>query len=700
MSLMDRSIRGNVPSPTQSDISLGTLIYSNPRLPTLFNGNAESALNYLIAHAFPNYIATVATPGALPGSASPNDYYIVADDGDGKSAGYVWQVVDGAGAFHKRYDVDWSFEGIYAETLNRTQYMYYHKYGMTDKDASGTPIAGIYAGQKIFGGDATTQNLTFNANSADGTGYVQTDNHFRPTSDNSLDIGTSALKFKTGYFGTSLLVGTLTLVSGSITDTSGAIDFGDEDLSTTGDLSVGGLTATSFTIGTLTLASGSITDSSGSISFGDENLSTTGTLSAGVTTLDTTLVLATGSITDTTGAISFGNENLSTTGTLSAGNTTVTQLDCDFVRINGPTITTIPANQSLFLSANGTGVVECFVELVTVDITTTGVVDINGDLYVDNMLFTDNSINATDANGNIELVPSGTGTVVLFGPLTFIGDATYDIATSGVRAKDLYLSGSIGDGTTSISQATLQSFRDANVGVNIGDSLFWDGTQWLPSSPDTEITHGSLSGLTTGDAGHTQFVVLAGRSGGQTVQGGTAASEDLNLESTAHATKGFVKTKDDLVPFTNASYSGGWSGIDLGDSSFNFRDVYTKGEFFGIRPQNVSALPSNSAQNIGRMVYNTTDSKLYLDTGAAWVTAGSSSEKFSSDTVWNGTDTTKDVVVSATITEARTAIWQLCDNANDFERIYTVIKAISATTVRIEVSPALPAGSYRLIGFN
>ena len=43
--------------------------------------------------------------------------------------------------------------------------------------------------------------------------------------------------------------------------------------------------ATGSTIGNLTLANGSITDSGGSINFGNENLSTTGTLAAGVTTI-------------------------------------------------------------------------------------------------------------------------------------------------------------------------------------------------------------------------------------------------------------------------------------------------------------------------------------------------------------------------------------------------------------------------------
>mgnify|MGYP007000442312 len=70
-----------------------------------------------------------------------------------------------------------------------------------------------------------------------------------------------------------------TLADGSITDSSGAISFGNENLSTTGTLGCGVLTAASGSgVGNLTLADGSITDSSGAISFGDENLSTTGTL--------------------------------------------------------------------------------------------------------------------------------------------------------------------------------------------------------------------------------------------------------------------------------------------------------------------------------------------------------------------------------------------------------------------------------------
>lgn len=68
--------------------------------------------------------------------------------------------------------------------------------------------------------------------------------------------------------------------------------------------------------------------------------------------------------------------------------------------------------------------------------------------------------------------------------------------------------------------------------------------QLLQTNVDGDITwgtyaHGSLTGLTTGDS-HTQYTLLAGRSGGQTLVGGTAAGDDLTLNSTSNATKGQV----------------------------------------------------------------------------------------------------------------------------------------------------------------
>lgn len=54
----------------------------------------------------------------------------------------------------------------------------------------------------------------------------------------------------------------------------------------------------------------------------------------------------------------------------------------------------------------------------------------------------------------------------------------------------------------------------------------------------TTKDHDLLSGLTDDD--HTQYALLAGRSGGQTFIGGTGSGDDLTLRSTSNATKGTI----------------------------------------------------------------------------------------------------------------------------------------------------------------
>jgi hypothetical protein len=51
--------------------------------------------------------------------------------------------------------------------------------------------------------------------------------------------------------------------------------------------------------------------------------------------------------------------------------------------------------------------------------------------------------------------------------------------------------------------------------------------------------HSALTGLTSGDD-HTQYTLLVGRSGGQTIIGGTVSANNLTLQSTSHATKGKI----------------------------------------------------------------------------------------------------------------------------------------------------------------
>jgi hypothetical protein len=76
----------------------------------------------------------------------------------------------------------------------------------------------------------------------------------------------------------------------------------------------------------------------------------------------------------------------------------------------------------------------------------------------------------------------------------------------------------------------------ASLQVANGDGVAGNPTLTvLPAGVD----HNSLSNLATGDV-HSQYTLSVGRSGGQTINGGTAASENLNLSSTSNVTKGLV----------------------------------------------------------------------------------------------------------------------------------------------------------------
>lgn len=686
--------------------TLTDFAYTNEALPGVSDVN--SAINWIIKVLYPTAKASVANPAALPLVGNTlNDYRVVLDDGDGKQAGYRWEQREGdvSASWYKVFDFDWSTDSILSSFMDITQDLYFYSKGKSDLNSDGTVRTGIYAGQLVFGGNQAGQHLTLAANSGDGTGphtgFVQLEDSLRPTVTGTFSLGTATNKFSEVRLSAGAYVDTMTIVGGSITDSSGAITFGSANLTTTGDISGAILTgSTSLKTGTMTLTGGSIADTSGAISFGAANLSTTGTITGATLSKFGDITIANGSITSLAATINFGSNNLLTTGSITCGALTATSFSIGNLSFSGNTISITNSNGNLILQANGTGIVDVQSAMTTLGQVVTGVVSITGQLNADNLRLDGNVISSTNLNGNITLTPNGSGFVEFSSNLLPTSDAALDLGATSFRFKDLFLSGSLSDGTTSISQATLQSLRDINVSATAGMSLFFDGSKWNPSLPDTEITHNTLSGLTSGDAGHTQFVVLAGRAGGQIVQGGTASSEHLTLESTSNATKGKVKTKDSFVAFTAPSYSGGWSGTDLGATSAEFNNIYTKGELIGARLQNVlsSSLPSASGQNVGRVVWATDTNKIYVDIGGSWQVAGAG--KYLSDTSWDGVQLTQTFTVSSGITDARNAIWAIHDNANDFEQIFCTIKSISATQVTVTMTIPVPAGSYRLIGIE
>jgi hypothetical protein len=68
----------------------------------------------------------------------------------------------------------------------------------------------------------------------------------------------------------------------------------------------------------------------------------------------------------------------------------------------------------------------------------------------------------------------------------------------------------------------------------------------LLGEPPANDDHAALVNLAFPQTGHTGFVAADGLAGGQTIIGGTAAGENLSLQSTAHAARGVVQVIDAL----------------------------------------------------------------------------------------------------------------------------------------------------------
>ena len=525
-------------------------------------------------------------------------------------------------------------------------------------------------------------------------------------------------RWRDAHFSGSLFVGTLTLSGNTIVDSTGTLSFDDENLTTTGNINGGAITGTSLvasdTVNTVTLVPGSITDTTGAITFGAVNLSTTGTLGAGVTTLTSssseTVILnpdngsSRASITSSLGSIDFGDEDLYTTGALNVGTLVANQLDVDNIRLDGNTISTTDTNGNLILLPNGIGVIDAQKTLNTVNMNTTGTHTVTGILNVDNVRIDGNTVQSTNLNADLTLAVNGTGNINFGASLIPTVSGSQDIGSGSALINDMYLSGGIRDATNEIAIATLLAFRSGvwrdlaqTQPAQDGDSIFYNGANnvWLASRPDSEIDHGDITGLLDDD--HTQYMLLAGRPTGQTLIGGTAASENLTLQSTSNATRGAVLTADNFLPATNATFSGGWSGLDLGSASFAYNDIYSRGEHKNLRFENFTeaTLPTSSGQNIGRVMYATDSGKAYVDTGTAIKTLGVS--KFVGDVVFDGVQLVADVDVSSDIQDARNAVKTLLNNSNDFSTMYVTLKATSASNIRIETEAPLPAGSYRLV---
>lgn len=131
-----------------------------------------------------------------------------------------------------------------------------------------------------------------------------------------------------------------------------------------------------------------------------------------------------------------------------------------------------------------------------------------------------------------------------------------------------------------------------------------------------QIDHGQLLPASLLDDDHTQYALLAGRAGGQTLYGGTGAGDNLVLISTSHATAGQVDVMDELDMNTNKI-------VNLVDP-FNDQDAATKA-YVDQRIQGLDWQESVITQSLSTPPPNPADNARYI------VAAGGTG-------AWNGKD--------------------------------------------------------------
>ena len=346
-------------------------------------------------------------------------------------------------------------------------------------------------------GSVTLPAIRFNDNNIEGT---RTNDNI-----NLLPAGTGSVVFGAIKInGTSLSSDDSTVIN--IND--GLIVDGTLNVLSTAN--TGTLTAgTGSTFGNLTLANGSITDSSGTISFGNENLTTTGTLGAtglatlgsltvpGVTTLSTTnidnLNFFDNYITTDTNA----DINLSPGGT---GSVIVSSLTVDSnINISDNEITTTQSNSDLVITPSGSGQVvmdKADINGGTIDNTVIGgttsvagtftTLSTTSALTIDGITITDNTVSTNASNSVLELTGNGSGGVNISG-FTFPqtdGSSGQFISTDGLGTLSFATAGAtlnhsdIADATTTVSSSattTLNTFdktvyRSAKYFISVTDA--------------------------------------------------------------------------------------------------------------------------------------------------------------------------------------------------------------------------------------
>jgi len=371
------------------------------------------------------------------------------------------------------------------------------------------------------------------------------------------------------------------------------------------------LTGTTLNAGTLALAAGSITDSSGAISFGNENLTTTGTITGALATAAQTAITSVGTLT----ALQVDNININGNAISSTAGT-----DLTIAPLSG---------QQIVL--DGTIIIDAGVVTGATSITSTAFVgditgDVTGNADTATTLATARTIGGTSFNGsaNIAVALASVGTAVTVAdessdttcfPL-FATAATGDLppksgsnltfnASSGLLTATLFagaLTGNVtgnasgtaatvtGAAQTAItSVGTLTALQVDNLNINANTISSTAGTDLLitPLAGQQIVLDGTI-------------IIDAGVVTGATSITSTAFVGDItgNLAGTVStATQNSITTATGLVSvgaLDSGSITSGFTSIDVGAGTITTTGAITGGSVAG-RKTLVSTFNTTSA---------------------------------------------------------------------------------------------------------
>jgi len=330
------------------------------------------------------------------------------------------------------------------------------------------------------------QVLGLGGNANDGTGDTLRAAADK-INDNFLEIYTLIGDTSSLSSGISATASVVTLTAPTITGVVG----GTQTSATITTLATTTVNGTTLNGGTLALAAGSITDSSGAISFGNENLTTTGTITGLLATAAQTNVTSLGTLT----ALQIDNLNLN-------GNTLSTTAGTDL------NITPVSGQQIVL---DGAIIIDAGVVTGATSITSTAFVgditgDVTGNADTATTLATARTIGGTSFNGSANIAVALSATATALATARTIGGTSFD-GTGNIAVALASVGTAITVADESSDTTCFPLFATGatgDLGAKSGSNLTFNSSTGLLTAT---LLAGALTGNVTGNASGTAATV-------------------------------------------------------------------------------------------------------------------------------------------------------------------------------------------------